>query len=120
MEDFISVKDAAKRMNISRQAVSRMLRLGQLPGIQIGRAWMVAWKVLVKISVHNLSHKEIKVAIPRRYTGSLDPSLNEVTPPDCWSNEEVRRALARVDWERAARELRQAMRQYGEDKVTES
>ena len=37
----ISVPDIARRLNIGRQAVYLMLELGILPGIRLGRRWIV-------------------------------------------------------------------------------
>jgi excisionase family DNA binding protein len=37
----ISVPDIAKRLNIGRLAVYKMLEQGVLPGIRLGRRWIV-------------------------------------------------------------------------------
>lgn len=55
--DFISSKEAARKLGYTRQHVGRLVREGKLAGHKIGRDWMVKETSVKEYAVSRANHR---------------------------------------------------------------
>ena len=81
-KDFFSLPEAAAILGISRIAVFKKVRKGQLPALRIGRNWAIAasvlnsyGRVLPPIPKRSVKHHETKTV---NYSPPSDKEMNDM------------------------------------------